>query len=167
MASVHQGHDHHRVEKERDLIVDKLHLQLHGLWSDEDPHFRKIMFEFLDDRLPKGAQARVRFHMNNIRPNAWAEWHIHNGPSYHLVLQGRVAIERIGEEPPTPAWRYRPDYMPEYHAGQAFTEPVGLVHRAGNPDSKVEVVSVSFLICEIDRNHIIKLGDTKPSGTPL
>jgi hypothetical protein len=78
-----------------------------------------------------------------------------------------VALERIGDEPVGPDWRVPAEYREEYHAGEALTEPIGIPHRAGNPDSAVECVSVTLLLTEVDRHHIIRLGSEKPIGTPI
>lgn len=145
---------------------DDLHMQLTGLASENEPFARRVIWEMLEDRLPRGAQSRVRIHISNVIPGGWSSWHVHNGPSYHLLLQGRVVLERAGEENEAPDWRTVPTYAEEYKAGDAFAEPVGIPHRAGNPDPETTLVVVTFHCAEIDRHHIVTLGYDRPDGTP-
>ena len=117
--------DHEQVELPEELI-----LQLTGIATDESPFHRRTVLEAITAALPKDPHANVLMYTAEIRPGAVSAWHLHTGPLFCLVLQGRAIVEFEDEEV-------------EYVAGQAFIEPVGRFHRARNPQASGSTVSVA------------------------
>ena len=70
--------------------LDKLSWLL-GKTGPDNALSRTVVWEMVEDRLPRSPLAHVRFQVGELQPNSWTPWHIHNGPNYHLVLQGTVA----------------------------------------------------------------------------
>lgn len=125
-------------------IPSDLILQLSGFVDAENPYHRNILFDELYDRLPKDPAVRVRVYTGEVGPGVATDWHIHNGASFFLVVQGRVRLE------------YR-DSDVEYRAGDVFTEPIGQLHRAVNPDDTVPMVAFGFQATSPDREHVVNV----------
>lgn len=145
-------------------LSSELSMKLTGVAKPEEPFFRRIVWEALEDRLPRGAQAQVKMQVAEVLPGAWSDWHVHNGPSFHLILQGQIALERVCDEPDVPG-RSQGIYHDYYEAGQAFAEPIGIPHRAGNPHSSIPIIGVTLHLTEMDRHPIVTLGPDRPKGT--
>lgn len=125
-------------------IPTELLLQMSGFVSPEQPYHRNIVFDELYDRLPKDPAVRVRIYTGEVAPGVATDWHIHNGASFFLVVQGRVRIEYRGSDT-------------EYRAGQVFTEPIGEIHRAVNPDRSIPLVAFGFQATSPDREHVVNV----------
>lgn len=146
------------------IILDQF-MPLTGYANEKTPFYREVIWEQFEDRLPKSALARVRFHFSEVLPDTWSGWHVHNGPGYHLVLQGRMALDRAGDEPERVDEKAAYVYRDEVKAGEALTEPVGIPHRAGNPDPEVTLIVVTFLATDADRHHIVPVGEPPRFGS--
>jgi quercetin dioxygenase-like cupin family protein len=109
---------------EGDLAIpEKLRIQLSGLLEPGMMHNRVMRFEELYEQLPKDPTVRVGISTSEIAPGGATSWHLHNGAGFFLVLQGRVTIE------------FR-DHTRQYQAGDAYAEPIGVIHRAINPEAE-------------------------------
>lgn len=125
-------------------VPDDLRLQLTGFVNAEVPYYRNVLYEELYERLPRDPTVRIRVYTGEVAPGVATDWHIHNGPSFFLIVQGRVVIE------------YQ-DGSAEYRAGEVFTEPIGKLHRAINPDDAVSLVAFAFVATPPDREHIVNV----------
>jgi quercetin dioxygenase-like cupin family protein len=129
----------------------ELRLALTGLVPPGGRHQRKIMFDEIEQRLPRDPQARVNVNLSELMPGQSADWHVHNGAVYFLVVQGIVTLE------------YE-DYVEHYEAGQVYTEPIGVVHRARNPHPSLAAAFVGFWVTAADRPHLAAVA--QPPWTP-
>lgn len=127
--------------------------------TDGHPAVKQVIWDHLDARLPKDALSRVQFQIGQMAPGFWTGWHVHNGPGYHLVLRGRVVLERAAPDPEPPPGMPRMTYGHSFHAGQAFTEPIGIPHRAGNPDETMTMLGVSLFVTSPDRYPVMPVQD--------
>lgn len=134
-------------------------MKLTGRATPEEPFHRHYIWEILEDRLPRGALARVRYHLSEVLPDTWSSWHVHNGPAYHIVLQGTMGIERVGEEPERTGSLAIFKYQDVVQTGECVTEPIGLPHRAGNPERETTLIVLSLLATDADRDHIVPVGE--------
>jgi hypothetical protein len=125
----------------------------------DQPAVKKIIWDQLDSRLPKDAVSRVQFQIGQMAPAFWTGWHVHNGPGYHLVLRGRVVLERAAPDPESPTGVPRVTYGDSFQAGQAFTEPIGIPHRAGNPETAITMLGVSLFVTSPDRYPVMPVED--------
>ncbi len=125
-------------------IPENLRIQLSGFLSSGMAHSRKMRFEELYESLPKDANVRVGIYTSEIAPGGATAWHLHNGAGFFLVLQGRVTIEFQ-------------DTTLHYQAGDAYAEPIGVIHRAVNPEPEIPFFCVGFVVTPKDRDHVVNV----------
>jgi quercetin dioxygenase-like cupin family protein len=122
----------------------ELRIQASGLLEPGMMHNRIMRFNELYELLPKDPTVRVGIYTSEIAPQGETSWHLHNGAGFFLVLQGRVTIEFQ-------------DHTVEYRAGDAYAEPIGLIHRAINPETDIPFVCVGFVVTPKDREHVVNI----------
>ena len=125
-------------------IPENLRIQLSGLLEPGMMHNRVMRFEELYESLPKDASVRVGIYTSEIAPGGTTSWHLHNGAGFFLVLQGRVIIEFK-------------DSTRHYQAGNAYAEPIGVIHRAVNPEPEIPFLCVGFVVTPKDREHVVNV----------
>jgi len=128
-----------------------LRLALTGLVPPGGRHQRKVLFDEIEQRLPRDPQARVNVNLSELMPGQSADWHVHNGVVLFLVVQGIVTLE------------YQ-SHVEHYQAGQLYTEPIGVVHRATNPHPSLAAAFVGFWVTSADRPHLAAVA--QPPWTP-
>lgn len=125
--------------------MSHLRLDLSAVVPDGERFTRRWVLEELEERLPRDPKVKVGMYLGGIRAGEAIDWHVHNGAVYFLVVQGLVTLQyEHGEE------RYEP--------GQAYSEPIGQIHRAVNPHPSVEAVLVGFVATAADRPHHVNVG---------
>ncbi|HEU4319546.1 MAG TPA: cupin domain-containing protein [Acidimicrobiia bacterium] len=132
--------------------TDTLTLKTIGLLTEDQPHVRQTLFEELETRLPRDAEAKVNIQLSELNPGRTASWHTHNGVVYFVVLRGLVSLQYEGT-------------TEHYSAGDVYTEPIGVVHRAFNPHGRIPASFVGFWITAADRPHVTEVG--APSWSPM
>jgi quercetin dioxygenase-like cupin family protein len=135
------------------LTVDPadLSLKLTGLVPDGGAHIRQVLLDEMETRLPRDPEARINIQLSELAPGRNASWHVHNGIVYFVILRGIVTLEYEGRS--------------EHHsAGDVYTEPIGLVHRARNPHSDIAAALIGFWVTAADRPHVTEVGE--PSWVP-
>ena len=125
-------------------VPENLRLQLSGLLEPGMMHTRRMHFDELYEQLPKDASVRVGVYTSEIAPGGATSWHLHNGAGFFLVLQGRVTIEFK-------------DTTRHYQAGDAYAEPIGVIHRAVNPEPEIPFLCVGFVVTPKDREHVVNI----------
>ena len=125
-------------------IPEELRIQLSGFLAPGSAHSRMMRFEDLYESLPKDASVRVGVYTSGIAPGGATAWHYHNGAGFFLVLQGRVRIEFQ-------------DTTRNYQAGDAYAEPIGVIHRAVNPEPTIPFLCVGFVVTPKDRDHVVNV----------
>ncbi len=73
-----------------------LTLQLTGLLPEEENHVRQVLFDEIETRLPRDAEARVNIQLSELNPGRTASWHVHNGVVYFVPLRGLVSLQYEG-----------------------------------------------------------------------
>lgn len=129
-----------------------LTLQVTGLLAEGEPHVRQVLIDELETRLPRGAETRVNIQLSELNPGRTASWHVHNGVVYFVVLRGLVTLQYEG-------------HVEHYSAGDVYTEPIGVVHRALNPHPEVPASFIGFWVTASDRPHVTETGP--PDWTPV
>lgn len=137
-----------------EYTVDRstLALQLTGFLPEGASHTRQVLFDRIESRLPRDAEARINVQLSELNPGRTASWHIHNGIVYFVVLRGLVTLQYEGR-------------AEHYSAGDVYTEPIGVVHRAFNPHDQVPASFVGFWVTAADRPHVTEVGP--PGWTPV
>lgn len=128
-----------------------LALQTTGLVPDGGRHIRQVLLDQVEARLPRDPEARINIQLSELNPGQTASWHIHNGVVYFVLLRGIITLQYEGKSE-------------HYSAGEVYTEPIGVVHRALNPHPDIAASLVGFWITAADRPHISETGE--PAWTP-
>lgn len=133
-----------------DFSVDaeSLTLRTLGLLTDSQPHIRQTLYDEIEARLPREGESRVNIQLSELNPGRTASWHIHNGVVFFVVLRGLVSLH----------YERRTEH---YAAGDVYTEPVGVVHRAFNPHDEIPASFIGFWVTAADRPHITEVGEPK------
>lgn len=122
----------------------------HEFAAGHEPH-EHVLFEAPDDRIPGDPESEAWVFSGAIAPGEDTGWHVHNGTGYSVILKGAVRME--SEEG-----------VRVYRAGEAFTEPVGVVHRAVNIEPDTVMVAVQYQITPPDRPHTTEVTGYLPEG---
>ena len=125
-------------------IPENLRIQLSGLLAPGMLHNRVMRFDELYESLPKDSSVRVGIYTSEIAPGGQTSWHLHNGAAFFLVLQGRVTIEFK-------------DTTGHYQAGDAYAEPIGVIHRAINTEPNIPFICVGFTVTPKDRDPVVNV----------
>lgn len=133
-------------------IPSELSLQMTGLVPEGGAHIRKTLLDEIEARLPRDPEARINIQLSELNPGKAAPWHVHNGIVYFLVIQGLVTLQ----------YERRVEH---YRAGDVYTEPIGVVHRAFNPDPEIPAALVGFWVTAADRPHVTEVG--APAWDPV
>lgn len=129
-----------------------LTLKLTGLLPDDGSHVRRVLFDEIERRLPRDSEARVNVQLSELNPGRTASWHVHNGVVHFVVLRGLVTLQ------------YE-DRSEHYSAGDVYTEPIGVVHRAFNPHGRIPASLIGFWVTAADRPHVTEVG--APEWSPV
>lgn len=129
-----------------------LTLQLTGLIPEGGAHTRQVLLDEIERRLPRDAETRVNVQLSELNPGRTASWHVHNGIVYFLVVRGAVTLQYEGKSE-------------HYWAGDVYTEPIGVVHRAFNPHPDIPAAFVGFWVTAADRPHLTEVGE--PAWEPV
>lgn len=123
-----------------------LALKTIGLVPEGGNHIRQVLLDEIEKRLPRDPEARINIQLSELNPGKSASWHIHNGVVYFVLLRGVVTLQYEGT-------------TEHYSAGDAYTEPIGVVHRAFNPHTEIPASLVGFWVTASDRPHISETGE--------
>jgi quercetin dioxygenase-like cupin family protein len=131
-----------------DLIVDPatLALRITGLVPEGGSHVRQVLHDEVEARLPRDPESRINIQLSELIPGKTASWHIHNGVVYFVLLRGIITLQYEGRSE-------------HYSAGDVYTEPIGVVHRALNPHPDIPASLVGFWVTAADRPHITETGE--------
>jgi quercetin dioxygenase-like cupin family protein len=128
-----------------------LALKTTGLVPDGGSHVRQVLLDQIEARFPRDPESRINIQLSELNPGKAASWHIHNGVVYFVLLRGIITLQYEGQ-------------TEHYSAGDVYTEPIGVVHRALNPHSEIPASLVGFWVTAGDRPHISETGE--PTWAP-
>jgi quercetin dioxygenase-like cupin family protein len=131
---------------------DTLALQLTGLLPPDGSHIRQTLLNTIETRLPRDPEARINIQLSELGPGRTASWHVHNGIVYFVLLRGIITLQYDGRSE-------------HFSAGDVYTEPIGVVHRAFNPHPDIAAALVGFWVTAADRPHITDVGE--PQWAPM
>jgi quercetin dioxygenase-like cupin family protein len=130
---------------------DTLALQLQGLLPPDGSHIRQTLLDTIETRLPRDPEARINIQLSELGTGRTASWHVHNGIVYFVLLRGILTLQYEGRSE-------------HFSAGDVYTEPMGVVHRAFNPHPDIPAALVGFWVTAADRPHITEVGE--PNWAP-
>jgi quercetin dioxygenase-like cupin family protein len=130
--------------QEQTAIEGVARLRIEGMCGPGEQHHRDVRFEELYEQMPRDPSVRVGVYTAEIVGGGKTAWHLHNGAGFFVVLQGSIDIEFEDE-------------VRHYEAGDAYSEPIGKVHRAVNPDPEASFLCVGFVVTPPDRPHVVNV----------
>src|SRR5258708_6463018 len=125
-------------------IPESLRIQLSGFLPPGKSHSRKMRFEELYESLPKNPSVREAVNTSEMAPGGAPDCHLPNGAASFLFLQGRGPTEFK-------------ETTRHYQAGDAYAEPIGVLHRAVNPEPEIPFYCVGFVVTPKDREHVVNV----------
>ena len=133
--------------KEYQVDPATLALRISGLLPEDGSHIRQVLFDGFETRLPRDPETRINIQLSELNPGRTASWHVHNGIVYFVLLRGIVSLQYEGR-------------TEHYSAGDVYTEPIGVVHRAHNPHPEIAAALIGFWVTPADRPHITDVRGT-------
>ena len=125
-----------------------------------EPFVREVLFDELVSTRPKDAQVRAVVYQSELASVTAVPWHIHNGPIFALLLQGEIILQFPGVDEGAIGEEYH------YKAGDVFVEPVGVLHRAYNPNPDLTLLSLAFQVTSDDREPIVAMASAPLDHRP-
>jgi quercetin dioxygenase-like cupin family protein len=122
------------------------------LLPETGSHIRQVLFDQIEERLPREPESRVNIQLSELNPGRTVTWHVHNGIVYFVILRGLVTLQYEG-------------MSEHYSAGDVYTEPIGVVHRAFNPHPDLPASLIGFWVTAADRPHVTEVGE--PHWSPV
>lgn len=129
---------------------DLLRLQTHGILEPGQAFRRASLFDTLYASLPRDTEARVQMYHYEIAPGGFTNWHLHNGATFFMVLQGQFEAH------------FEDGTIFRAKAGDVYSEPIGKVHRGHNPHASLANIGVGISLTSPDREPVTSVAD--PAG---
>ncbi|HXV58442.1 MAG TPA: cupin domain-containing protein [Gaiellaceae bacterium] len=126
--------------------MDAARIDFDSLLPEGAEHVRSLLYEAPCDDLPRDPSVTVSVYVGVHAPLSRTAWHFHNGTSFFAVLQGRIEVE-FEDETLT------------HVAGEVYSEPVGKVHRAHNPDPDLNFVCLGFNVTPPGRELVTTVAE--------
>lgn len=130
---------------------DTLALRTTGLLPEGGSHVRQVLLDEIEPRLPRDQESRINIQLSELNPGRTASWHMHNGVVYFVLIRGIITLQYEGRSE-------------HYSAGDVYTEPIGVVHRALNPHPEIPASLIGFWVTAADRLHITEVEE--PAWAP-
>src|SRR5689334_1565493 len=117
------------LQEENDMtrfIVDaeSLALQITALVPEGGNHLRQVLYDQIETRFQRDPESRINIQRSELNPKKTASWHSLNVVVYFVLLRGMLTRQYEGPSE-------------HYSAGDVYAEPVGVVHRALNPQPEM------------------------------
>src|SRR5215469_9404580 len=125
-----------------DTSINALKLPLEGYLKPGEQLHRNILFEQLYSSLPRDPQVKVQIYNAEITPGGFTNWHLHNGATFFIVLQGMFEAH------------FQEGILIKAKAGDVYSEPIGKVHRGHNPHPNVPFLCIGVCLTAPDRDHV-------------
>jgi quercetin dioxygenase-like cupin family protein len=126
-------------------IPDELRMKVARV-AEGEMFARQSLLDEQVTTIPKDPVVRVWAYQGAIAAGADVPWHIHNGPLIVVCLEGEAILQFENE-------------VMHYKAGDAFIEPVGVLHRSYNPNPDVPFLGISVQLTPPDRDHVVNMGE--------
>jgi quercetin dioxygenase-like cupin family protein len=133
---------------------DDLHMTITGNLTPEQNFLRMPMLDTLTSVIPKDPKIQLLVFHGEVRSGGDIPWHIHLGPIITVVMQGEMIFQLE-------------DQAFHYKANDVFLEPVGVVHRAYNPNPDVTLAAMCIQLTPEGHDHIINVGTGPTEDMPM
>lgn len=138
---------------ERTEAADRELLDFLRFLPDGASIVRRSHLDEVYEAIPRDPRVRIAVSTVQMAPRSYNAYHVHNGTAVYMIVQGELEIEF-------------PEQTKHYRVGDAYIEPIGVVHRAFNPDEVNPMTAVGFLVTAADREHITVVAGPDPDGSP-
>lgn len=119
-----------------------LRLPLEGYLKPGEQLHRNVLFEQLFASLPRDPQVKVQIYNAEIAPGGFTNWHLHNGATFFIVLQGMFEAH------------FQEGILIKAKAGDVYSEPIGKIHRGHNPHPTIPFLCIGIGLTAPDREHV-------------
>lgn len=121
---------------------DSLKLKIHDILEPGQDFRRAVLFDQLYASLPRDPNARVQMYHYEIAPGCSTNWHLHNGATFFLVLQGEFEAQ------------FEDGTVFKAKAGDVYSEPIGKIHRGHNPSKTLANIGIGVSLTSPDREPV-------------
>lgn len=122
---------------------ESLRLEIYDILGSDEEFRRHFLFDESGyTSLPRDPNARVQLYHYAIAPGGYTNWHLHNGATFFVVLQGQFEAH------------FEDGTSFSANAGDVYSEPIGKVHRGHNPSSEVINVGIGINLTSPDRDPV-------------
>ena len=119
-----------------------LKLALSGYLKPGQDLHRNVLFDALYASIPRDPTVQVQIYNAEIRPGGYTNWHLHNGATFFVALQGMFEAE------------FEEGVLVRARAGDVYSEPIGKIHRGHNPHPELAYLCIGFCLTAPDRDHV-------------
>jgi quercetin dioxygenase-like cupin family protein len=120
----------------------ELKLRLDGYVKSGQGFHRNVLLDTLYASLPRDPEVKVQIYNAEIAPGGYTNWHCHNGATFFVALQGIFEAH------------FQEGVLIKAQAGNAYSEPIGKIHRGHNPHPDLPYLCVGFCLTSPDREHV-------------
>jgi quercetin dioxygenase-like cupin family protein len=132
---------------------DSLRVQLTGLLDAGQEFKRFVLLDKLYSSLPRDPESRIQVYHYEIAPGGFTNWHLHNGATFFVCLQGQFEAH------------FEEGILVRASAGDVYSEPIGKIHRGHNPRSDMSTMGVGISITSPDREPVTNIPVPFPPQT--
>jgi quercetin dioxygenase-like cupin family protein len=129
------------------MNADVLRMKLFDILGADDAFKRVVLFDQLYGSLPKDAEARVQVYHYEIAPGGFTNYHLHNGATFFICLQGEFEAH------------FEEGILVRAKAGDVYSEPIGKIHRGHNPRKDIANMGLGISLTSSDRDPVTNLPD--------
>ena len=133
---------------------DDLQMKITGNLAPDQKFLRMPILDELTGVMPKNPNVQLLVFHGEVRSGGDIPWHVHLGPIITVVLQGEMIFQLE-------------DKAFHYKANDVFIEPVGVVHRAYNPNPDVTLAAMCIQLTPEGHDHIINVGAGPTDEMPM
>jgi len=121
-----------------------LTMKITGNLAEDQYFLRMPILNELTGVIPKDPNLQILVFHGEVRHGGPIPWHFHNGPIVSVILQGEMIFQLE-------------DKAFHYKAGDVLVEPVGVIHRAYNPNPDVTLAAMMFQLTPEGLDHIVNV----------
>jgi quercetin dioxygenase-like cupin family protein len=129
------------------MNADSLRVKLNDILEAGQPFKRALLFDQLYASLPHEPEARVQVYHYEIAPGGFTNYHLHNGATFFVCLQGEFEAH------------FEEGVLIRAKAGDVYSEPIGKIHRGHNPRKDISNFGVGISLTSPDREPVTNIPD--------
>lgn len=132
------------------IHADPLRVQLTGILEEGQTFRRNLLLDKLYASLPRDPEARVQVYHWEVAPGGFTPWHLHNGATFFICLQGQFEAH------------FEEGILVRASAGDVYSEPIGKIHRGHNPRMDISAMGLGISLTSPDREPVTNIPNPFP-----